>query len=175
MRSSKQYVTSEKANNKIMSNIRRAKNRSIHFIKSNYSEGSGIMTPKINLSQKKITAQIYEKSKKIKTHDRSKTGLGSLDKKSFIFDKFNSRSSRGHKEISSMKNTSIIEKEPILMRQSDRRKEIKTPIEESNNIFKEKDAVKEPIEEQIEEFPIKKKELKKEMEESKFESKFFVN
>jgi hypothetical protein len=160
MRGSKQYVTSEKTNNKIMSHIRRAKNRSIHFIKSNYSEGSGIMTPKINLSQKKITAQIYDKSKKIKTHDRSKTGLGGLDKKVFMFDKFNSRSSRGHKEMSSLKNTSIVEKEPVSLRQSEKKKE-----EDVGNVFRDPQVVEESREES-EELPIQKKELRTEMEQS---------
>ena len=116
------------------------------------------MTPKLNLSQKKITAQIYENSKKIKTHDRSKTGLGGLDKKVFMFDKFNSRSSRGHKEIGSIKNTSIVEKEHKSHRQSDKIRR-KGHLEDKGNVFKETDAIRESIEEKVEEFPIKKKEI----------------
>lgn len=156
---SKKFVGLESTSSKIKSHMRRAKNKSIHFIKSNYSEGSGIMTPKLNLSQKKITAQIYEKSKKIKTHDRSKTGLSHVDKS--IFEKVNARSSRGNRELGSFKHVSPFEKEPRSLRTSEQ-KPVREKPEDSENVFKGSDPFEEsvpvPIEE-LEEFPIEKKEL----------------
>lgn len=156
---SKKFVGLDNTSNKMKSHMRRAKNKSIHFIKSNYSEGSGIMTPKLNLSQKKITAQIYEKSKKIKTHDRSKTGLSHIDKSIFGFDKINARSSRGHRELGSFKHASLLDKEPRSLRTSEH-KPLREKLEDPENIFKGVEAPEEPepIEEH-EEFPIEKKEL----------------
>ena len=166
IRNSKQCVTSEKTNAKIKPHIRRVKNKSIHFLKSNYSESSGINTPKLGLSQKRITAKIYEKTKNIKTHDRSKTGLGKLEKNINLFDKMKIRSSRGKKEIGN--NTSIIEKDVIEESKNDNLKIVETEGEEkqANHIF-EIDVHVPAIKEQNEDFPIEKKEIEEENEDSK--------
>lgn len=79
-------VNSEKINNKILSNQRRNKNKSINFSKMNFSETSGKNTPSINLSQKIIYQSNLDKQKKKNTkHDRSKTNMSKeINSESFV-------------------------------------------------------------------------------------------
>jgi hypothetical protein len=163
-------VTSEKTNPKIKPHLRRVKNKSIHFLKSNYSESSGIATPKLGLSQKRITAKIYEKSKNIKTHDRSKTGLSQLDKNGTLFEKIKIRSSRGNKEVGVLNSTSINEHEESkgsvkLEMHKDEDEHVKANWHVKANLDLQVHAS--AIKEQNEDFPIEKKELEPENDQSK--------